>query len=291
MTYGTTPSPRHGFNLDLGDDALNTRLNTGLEAVEELLITELSRGASFLTDKVTHLAKAGGKRFRPMMALLASEYGPRPGCKEVVKAATVVEMGTSSPGEIAVLADIATPNVRCVVNVGPAHLEELGGLEGVAREKGALLFTARSGDVCLINRERVDWRFSHRGRGSATTHDQMEMKVGATATVVRVGITDFAQDALGDVVFVQLPEEGSAVESGESFAEVESTKSVSDIFGPLAGTVSAMNDALDASPELVNSDPYGEGWLVEIEAADEATLDEHLGEVLDAAGYRAVIEG
>nr|WP_064570102.1 glycine cleavage system protein GcvH [Gordonia sp. LAM0048] len=110
-------------------------------------------------------------------------------------------------------------------------------------------------------------------------------------TTVRVGITDYAQDALGDVVFVQLPESGAEVAVGESFAEVESTKSVSDIFGPLAGTVSAVNDALDASPELVNSDPYGEGWLVEIEAADEAILDEHLGEVLDAAGYRAVIEG
>ena len=110
-------------------------------------------------------------------------------------------------------------------------------------------------------------------------------------TTVRVGITDYAQDALDDVVFVQLPESGAEVTVGESFAEVESTKSVSDIFGPLAGTVSAVNDALDASPELVNSDPYGEGWLVEIEAADEATLDEHLGEVLDAAGYRAVIEG
>ncbi len=72
---------------------------------------------------------------------------------------------------------------------------------------------------------------------------------------------------------------------------MESTKSVSDIFGPLTGTVSAVNDALDASPELVNSDPYGEGWLVVIEAADEATLEEQLGDGLDAAGYRAVIEG
>ena len=119
-------------------------------------------------------------------------------------------------------------------------------------------------------------------------HEWIE-KIGPTT--VRVGITDFAQDALGDVVFVQLPDSGSDVTVGESFAEVESTKSVSDIFGPLTGTVSAVNDALDASPELVNSDPYGEGWLVEIEAADEATLEEQLGDVLDAAGYRAVIEG
>lgn len=92
MTYGTTPSPRHGFNLDLGDDALNARLNAGLEAVEELLITELSHGESFLTDKVTHLAKAGGKRFRPMMALLCSEFGPRPGSENVVRGAAVAEM-------------------------------------------------------------------------------------------------------------------------------------------------------------------------------------------------------
>ena len=122
-----------------------------------------------------------------------------------------------------------------------------------------------------------------------TAEHELIEKIGPTT--VRVGITDFAQDALGDVVFVQLPDSGAEVTVGESFAEVESTKSVSDIFGPLTGTVSAANDALDASPELVNSDPYGEGWLVEIEAADEATLDEQLGDVLDAAGYRAVIEG
>lgn len=103
---------------------------------------------------------------------------------------------------------------------------------------------------------------------------------------VRVGITDFAQDALGDIVFVQLPEVGSAATAGESFGEVESTKSVSDIYAPLDGTVTAVNTALTKTPELVNTDPYGEGWLVEIEPADTAAL----GGLLDAAGYAELIE-
>ncbi len=92
MTYGTTRSPRHGFKLDLGDDALNARLNSGLEAVEDLLMAELSRGEEFLTDKVTHLAEAGGKRFRPMMALLCSEFGPNPRNENVIRGAAVTEM-------------------------------------------------------------------------------------------------------------------------------------------------------------------------------------------------------
>ena len=110
-------------------------------------------------------------------------------------------------------------------------------------------------------------------------------------TSVRVGITDFAQDALGDVVFVQLPAVDDAVESGESFAEVESTKSVSDIYGPLEGMVSEVNGELETAPELVNSDPYGSGWLVVISVADESALDAALADTLDADGYRAVIEG
>lgn len=108
---------------------------------------------------------------------------------------------------------------------------------------------------------------------------------------VRVGITDFAQDALGDVVFVQLPDADAEVTVGDSFAEVESTKSVSDIYGPLEGTVTAVNADLEASPELVNSDPYGAGWLVEISVADEAALDAALASTLDADGYRGVIAG
>ena len=112
----------------------------------------------------------------------------------------------------------------------------------------------------------------------------------APATV-RIGITDFAQDALGDVVFVQLPEIGSEVAAGESFAEVESTKSVSDIYGPLSGTISAINDELESTPDLVNSDPYEGGWLVEISVDDDAALDSELNDLLDADGYRQVIEG
>ncbi|MCF8604149.1 glycine cleavage system protein GcvH [Gordonia sp. HY442] len=106
---------------------------------------------------------------------------------------------------------------------------------------------------------------------------------------VRVGITDFAQDALGDVVFVQLPDVDDAVQTGESFAEVESTKSVSDIFGPLDGTIAAANDALDGAPELVNSAPYDDGWLAEITVADDVDLDAVLADLLDAAGYAAAV--
>jgi glycine cleavage system H protein len=99
--------------------------------------------------------------------------------------------------------------------------------------------------------------------------------------VVRVGITDYAQEALGDIVFVQLPEVGTSVSAGEAVGEVESTKSVSDVYGPVAGEVVARNEALDSAPELVNSDPYGEGWLLEIRPADPGATDA----LLDATGY------
>jgi glycine cleavage system H protein len=104
---------------------------------------------------------------------------------------------------------------------------------------------------------------------------------------VTIGITEFAQDSLGDVVFVELPDQGVAVAAGESFTEVESTKSVSDIYAPLSGTISAINDALDAQPELLNSDPYGEGWICAIEMSDPSELDG----LLDADAYRALTEG
>ncbi|MBG0740521.1 glycine cleavage system protein GcvH [Paeniglutamicibacter antarcticus] len=91
--------------------------------------------------------------------------------------------------------------------------------------------------------------------------------------VVRVGITDFAQDALGDVVYVQMPEAGTQVGAAAVVGEVESTKSVSDIYAPLSGAVFARNEALDADPALINSDPYGAGWLLEIKLDDVASVD------------------
>jgi glycine cleavage system H protein len=103
---------------------------------------------------------------------------------------------------------------------------------------------------------------------------------------VRVGITDFAQDALGDVVYIDVPEVGTQVTGGKAFGEVESTKSVSDVFAPVSGTVLERNDALGDTPELVNSDPYGEGWLVLIDPSDPSELDA----LLDAAAYRQLTE-
>lgn len=90
---------------------------------------------------------------------------------------------------------------------------------------------------------------------------------------IRMGISDFAQDALGDVVYVELPEVGRTVALGEAIAEVESTKSVSDVYAPVSGTVTAVNHALDNTPELVNSDPYGDGWFTEIEMSESSELD------------------
>lgn len=102
----------------------------------------------------------------------------------------------------------------------------------------------------------------------------------------RVGITDFAQDALGDVVYVQLPETGSTVAANATCAEVESTKSVSDVFSPLSGTIVEVNAALDATPELLNQQPYGDGWIFVVEMGDPSELDA----LMDAAAYRAHVE-
>jgi glycine cleavage system H protein len=103
---------------------------------------------------------------------------------------------------------------------------------------------------------------------------------------VRVGITDFAQDALGDVVYVDIPDEGTEVQAGEPFGEVESTKSVSDIYSPVTGKVAHRNQALGDAPELVNRDPYGEGWMVVIEMTDPHELDA----LMDAEAYRRLVE-
>ena len=105
---------------------------------------------------------------------------------------------------------------------------------------------------------------------------------------VRVGITDFAQESLGDVVYIQLPDVGSDLTAGESFGEVESTKSVSDLYAPLSASVVAINAELEAKPQLVNSDPYGQGWLLELRAGGD-TLDDGLAGLLDADAYRGTL--
>jgi glycine cleavage system H protein len=103
---------------------------------------------------------------------------------------------------------------------------------------------------------------------------------------VRVGITDFAQDALGDVVYVDVPEVGTEVTANQPFSEVESTKSVSDVYAPVSGRVAERNPLLEERPELVNEQPYGDGWIVVLEVADPGAL----GSLLDAAGYRAFVQ-
>jgi glycine cleavage system H protein len=102
---------------------------------------------------------------------------------------------------------------------------------------------------------------------------------------VRVGITDYAQDALGDIVYVQLPDVGAAVTAGAAVGELESTKSVSDVYSPVSGEVVARNDSLDATPELVNTDPYGAGWLFEVAVAEGAETSE----LLDATAYEQLV--
>ena len=109
----------------------------------------------------------------------------------------------------------------------------------------------------------------------------------AEGDVVRIGITDYAQDALGDVVYVELPQVGDRIEQGEPFGEVESTKSVSELFAPVSGVVSEVNDELSGAPQRLNEDPYGDGWICTITFNDEAELDS----LLDADGYRDLIAG
>jgi glycine cleavage system H protein len=111
--------------------------------------------------------------------------------------------------------------------------------------------------------------------------------VSRDGDVVRVGITDYAQDALGDVVFVQVPTVGTSVKAGETFGEVESTKSVSDVYAPVTGTVLDVNEALADAPQALNDDPYGDGWICTIQMSEPAEFEE----LLDAAAYVALIEG
>jgi glycine cleavage system H protein len=117
----------------------------------------------------------------------------------------------------------------------------------------------------------------------STDHEWARLEDGK----IRIGITDYAQDALGDVVYVDLPQVGTSVAAGESFSEVESTKSVSEIYAPVGGTIADVNGELGDAPQKLNEDPYGEGWICLIDPADPGEYDG----LLDAAGYRAHIEG
>jgi len=117
-------------------------------------------------------------------------------------------------------------------------------------------------------------------------HEWVRPPSGGEGDTARVGITDYAQDALGDIVYVSLPEVGSDLASGDTVGELESTKSVSDIYAPVSGTVVAVNEALDGTPELVNSDPYGEGWLFEITPSDATAVDD----LMDASAYQSSVE-
>jgi glycine cleavage system H protein len=119
-----------------------------------------------------------------------------------------------------------------------------------------------------------------------TSEHEWVRSPGESEGAVRVGITDFAQDALGDIVYVSLPEVGSEVESGAAIGELESTKSVSDLYAPLTGKVVSRNDALDGTPELVNSDPYGEGWLFEVVPSDASSV----GLLMDSKTYQSSLE-
>ena len=110
---------------------------------------------------------------------------------------------------------------------------------------------------------------------------------GESEGSVRVGISHYAQDALGDIVYVSLPEVGESVTAGSTCGELESTKSVSDVYAPVTGEIVARNDALDATPELVNNDPYGGGWLFEVVVSDASQLEG----LLDSAAYQATLEG
>lgn len=122
-------------------------------------------------------------------------------------------------------------------------------------------------------------------------HEWIQVVGSGADAVLRIGITDYAQQALGDIVFVTLPAVGTELTAGQSLGEVESTKSVSDVYAPVAGTVSATNEQLDSSPELVNADPLGEGWMVEITPAGGVEQALQADGLLDTAAYAALVAG
>jgi glycine cleavage system H protein len=119
-----------------------------------------------------------------------------------------------------------------------------------------------------------------------TSEHEWVREPGEQQGSVRIGITQYAQDQLGDIVYVSLPEVGDTVEAGSTCGELESTKSVSDLYAPVSGEVVARNEALDATPELVNNDPYAGGWLFEVVPSDRSQLDD----LMDAAAYEASVE-
>lgn len=121
-------------------------------------------------------------------------------------------------------------------------------------------------------------------------HEWIAVVGSGDDAVLRIGITAYAQEALGDIVFVTLPAVGTEVSAGQSFGEVESTKSVSDVYAPVAGTVTARNEQLETAPELVNSDPLGDGWMVELRPADGVEAALSADAMLDEDGYRALTE-
>jgi glycine cleavage system H protein len=126
--------------------------------------------------------------------------------------------------------------------------------------------------------------------GLKYSEDHLWARPAAGSSQVRVGVTDFAQQSLGDVVDVSLPSPGDTVEAGQACGDIESVKSVSDLIAPVTGTISARNDDLANAPELVNSDPYGQGWMFDV-ATDPETLGRQLTDLLDAAAYRDLAGG
>jgi glycine cleavage system H protein len=121
------------------------------------------------------------------------------------------------------------------------------------------------------------------------SEDHVWVRPDSSQSLAQIGITDYAQDSLGDVANITLPAVGQSLRSGEAFGEIESTKSISDLISPLNGTVHTRNDVLADTPELVNANPYGQGWMLQLEVAP-STLDSQLGDLMDAHAYRSLVD-